>query len=130
MSKLALVFGGGLALLLGITVVERINTPSEKDFVSVPLPDGISANQVVVSGLLDCPQSGTQTRQVIDQLTAAQIPYQHITNFSFSAADDWAGIQRLNEVLKRGAPVVFVNGKVKAQPTPQEVIAEYRKARR
>ncbi len=125
---LKLIFAGSLTLLLGITAFERFNKPSETDFVAVPLPNEVQPTQVVVSGLLDCPQSGAKTRQVIDQLTAAHIPYQHITTFTFSNTDDWAGLQRFNEVIKRGAPLVFVNGKVKANPTPEEVIAEYRKA--
>ncbi|MDX2243064.1 MAG: hypothetical protein NW224_20480 [Leptolyngbyaceae cyanobacterium bins.302] len=130
MSQLKLVFVGSLAVLIGITVFERLNQPSEAVFVEVPLPNEISSGEVVVSGLLTCPHSGAKTRSVLDKLTEAQIPHKHLTSFGFSNTDDWAGVHRLNEILKRGAPVVFVNGKAKADPTPEEVIAEYRKASR
>lgn len=130
MSQLKVIFVGSLALLIGLTVFEKFNTPSTTEFVQVPIPDGFPANQVVVSGLLDCPHSGKNTRAVIDKMTETQIPYQHITSFSFSNSDDWAGMQRLNEILKRGGPVVFVNGKAKSNPTPDEVVAEYRQGDR
>jgi len=130
MSQLKLIFVGSLVLLLGIKACEQINKPSEKSFVSVPTPDEVEPDKVVVSGLLDCPQSGPNTRNVINKLTEAHIPYKHITSFGFSNTDDWAGLQRLNEIIKRGAPVVFVHGKAKANPTPDEVIAEYRKTNR
>jgi len=130
MSLLKVLFAGGLAVWLGLTVFERVNTPSSTEFVQVPLPEEFPPNQVVVSGLLDCPNSGKNTRAMIDKMTEAQIPYQHITSFSLSNTDDWAGIQRLNEILKRGGPVVFVHGKAKSNPTPDEVIAEYRRGDR
>ena len=130
MSLLKLIFTGSLVLLLGIKACEQLNKPSETSFVTVPMPDEVEPDKVVVSGLLNCPHSGQTTRSVLDKLTAAQIPYKHITSFGFSNADDWLGLQRLNEIIKRGAPVVFVNGKAKANPTPEEVIAEYRKLNR
>lgn len=130
MPQFKLIFVSSLMLLIGITIFERINQPSENSFVAVPLPDEIEPDKVVVTGLLDCPNSGPETRNVMSQLTAAQIPYKHITSFRFTNTDDWLGLQRLNEIIKRGAPVVFVHGKAKANPTPEEVIAEYRQRNR
>lgn len=130
MSQLKLVFVGSLALLIGMTVFEQLNKPSDAVFVEVPMPNEVSSGEVVVSGLLTCPHSGAKTRSVLAKLTEAQIPHKHITAFGFSNTDDWAGIHRLNEILKRGAPVVFVNGKAKSNPTPDEIVAEYRKVNR
>lgn len=127
MSQLKLVFVGSLVLFLGLKAYQQINKPSETSFVAVPVPDEVEPDKVVVSGLLDCPQSGPNTRNVLNKLTEAQVPYKHITSFHFSNTDDWMGVQRLNEIIKRGAPVVFVHGKAKANPTPDEVVAEYRR---
>ena len=130
MSQLKIIFVGSLALWLGITAVEKLNQPSTANFVEVPTLDGVAPGQVVVSGLLDCPHSGKNTRGVLDKLTAAQIPFKHVTSFGISDTDDWDGVQRLSQIAQRGSPIVFVNGKAKANPNPEEVIAEYKKAGR
>lgn len=127
MSLLKIVLAGSLAVWLGLTVFERVNTPSATEFVAVPTPDEVPPDRVVITGLLNCPQTGKNTRDLINRMTEAQIPYKHITSFGFGNTDDWAGLQRLNEILKRGGPVVFVHGKAKSNPTPEEVIAEFRR---
>lgn len=126
MSQLKLILAGSAALLIGITAFEKVNEPSATSFVEVPTPAELESAPVVVAGLPSCPHSGQQTKALLDQLTAANIPHKNITSFSFEGTDDWQGIHRLNEIMKRGAPIVFVNGKAKSNPNINEVIAEYR----
>lgn len=127
MSLLKIVFAGSLVVWLGLTAWERVTAPSTTEFVTVPTPDEVPPDRVVITGLLNCPQTGKNTQALITKMTEAQIPYQHITQFGFANTDDWAGLQRLNEIIKRGGPVVFVHGKAKSNPTPDEVIAEFRR---
>ena len=127
MSRLSLIFVGSLTLLIGITIFDKVMKPSSASFVAVPMPVEVEPTQVVVAGLPSCPHSGKETQSLLNQLATANIPHKNITSFSFANADDWHGVYQLNEIMKQGAPVVFVNGKAKSKPSSDEVIAEYRR---
>jgi hypothetical protein len=123
-----LLFVGGFCLLVAGYVFQGGNRKSAiASFVAVAAPDQAEPAQVLVIGPTCNSVAGVRTRQLADRLAQAQIPYKHTDSFSFSVSnpEDFQGISRLNQVMQGDAPVVFVNGRAKANPQFEEVVAEY-----
>jgi hypothetical protein len=60
------------------------------------------------------------------QLASRNIPSLRSHDVSFAATNPEPGIgERLNAVMNGELPIVFVNGKGRANPTLDEVISEY-----
>lgn len=130
LSQGKLIVGGSLLLLIGMLVMEAVNKPSESSFVAVATPNGVDPQQVVVVGPIACNSpAGTRTKELTDKLTASNIPHKHIAAFSVTNTEDWDGIDRLNQIMKRDSPIVFIQGKAKANPKFEEVVAEYGKVK-
>lgn len=94
-------------------------------FVAVTNPEGFNPAQVVVLGPNCSSAAGQRTRALIAQLAQARVPYVQASDFSVTASADVQGLYRLQEVMQGDAPIVFVNGKAKANPQMQEVMSEY-----
>ncbi|KGF72440.1 hypothetical protein DO97_08685 [Neosynechococcus sphagnicola sy1] len=102
---------------------------SSNGFVSAPLPDAMAANphQVLVVGP-DCDSpEGVKTRELTRQLIQHNIPVQQASSVAFGSdsGTDFEAIDRVDQVMQAGSPIVFVRGKAKANPGIEEVIAEY-----
>jgi hypothetical protein len=105
--------------------------PSPNGFVALPALAGSSPGQVIVFAPENCPsEKAQQADELARQLASRNIPAlrSHDVSFTSSDPDPAIGI-RLDSVMKGELPIVFVNGKGKANPTLEQVIAEYGAAR-
>jgi len=101
--------------------------PSPNGFVAMPAMAGSDPKQVVVFAPENCPsEKAQQADDLAQQLASRNIPSvrSHDVSFSSSDMDPAIGV-RLNSVMNGELPIVFVNGRGKANPTLEEIIAEY-----
>jgi hypothetical protein len=101
--------------------------PSPNGFVALPAMNNVDPRQVVVFAPENCPSDkAQQADDLARQLAARSIPAvrSHDVSFASSDPDPAIGI-RLNSVMNGDLPIVFVKGKGKANPTLDEVVAEY-----
>jgi hypothetical protein len=100
---------------------------SPNGFVMVPAMAGADPKQVVVFAPENCPsEKAQQADDLARQLSAHNIPTlrSHDVTFTSTDMDPKIGV-RLDSVMKGELPIVFVNGRGKANPTIEQVIAEY-----
>ena len=89
-------------------------------------PNGTDPNQVVIVAAPNCPRpAARRAAELAEQLAAQQIPCIQTGTVEFTFTTD-AEVEQMNKVMNAGAPMVFVNRKVKSNPTLVEVVAEYR----
>lgn len=101
--------------------------PSANGFVTLPMLVGGTPGQVVVFAPENCPsEAAARADSMAHQLASRNIPSLRSHDVSFAATNPEPGIgERLNGVMNGELPIVFVNGKGKANPTLDEVISEY-----
>jgi len=101
--------------------------PSVNGFLALPTLVNSSSGQVIVYAPENCPsEKARQADELARQLASRNIPSLRSHDVSFSSTDPDPSIgERLNSVMNGELPIVFVNGKGKANPTLDEVIAEY-----
>lgn len=111
---------------------ERIlfSEKSVNGFIPVVMPDGVKPNTVVIFAPLNCPSSAAQRAQSLsEKLTRLGIPNVRSSSYSSNITeptlDDKNRLKRTTFVLNGEIPAVFVGGMAKANPTPDEVVAEY-----
>lgn len=103
---------------------------SPNGFVMMPPMTGADPGQVVVFAPENCPsEKAQQADDLTRELVSRNIPAvrSHDVTFSASDPDPKVGV-RLNSVMNGELPIVFVNGRGKANPTIGEVVDEYRAA--
>ena len=101
---------------------------SPSGFVQVPMPDGMSAHGVVVFAPDNCPSDAAQRAYaLVSELGGQGIPVVRASAASFDNLPDAATAARVRAVMQGEIPIVFVNGKAKADPSVQDVLAEYRR---
>ena len=103
---------------------------SPNGFVSVVMPEGVNKNTVVILAPVNCPSDAAQRADALaNELTRLGIS--NIRSSSYSAdiadptAEQKAGLERAVSILEGEIPVVFINGRGKANPTAEDVVAEY-----
>jgi hypothetical protein len=101
--------------------------PSEQGFRSIPLPDGVSARGIVVFAPKHCTSDAARrTEDLIRHLSRHGVAYARTDSANFNNLASQADASRVMSVMNGPVPIVYVNGKAKANPTPQEVVAELR----
>jgi len=105
--------------------------PSPNGFLELPAMDNVDPRQVVVFAPENCPSEKAQLADdMARQLAARNIPAVRSHDVSFTSTDpDPAVGARLNTVMNGELPIVFVKGRGKANPTIEEILAEYRGGR-
>ena len=102
---------------------------SANGFISLPSLANAAPKQVVVFAPENCSKESAQrSDSLAQQLTHRNIPSVRSHDVTFTASNPEPGVQdRLNSVMNGEFPIVIVNGKGKgkANPTLDEVIAEY-----
>lgn len=101
---------------------------SANGFVAIPMPSDVSDREVLVIAAENCPKEDSRRAdELAGQLSRLDIPVSrtHSVNFTFSNPDSRV-IGRVNKVMRGKLPIVFIHGKAKANPTLEEVVAEYR----
>ncbi len=104
-------------------------TAGASDFKAAPIPDGVSVHGIVVFTPSDCPSDAAQRAEALMRHLHEQgIPYSRTDAAHFSNVTSPAQITQIKEIMTGPVPVVFVNGRAKANPTPEEVVVEYRRS--
>ena len=100
---------------------------SANGFVALPALAGADPRQVVVFAPQNCPkEDARRSDELAQSLAQRNIPSVRTHDVAFTSSDPDPGIgARLNAVMNGELPIVIVNGKGKANPTLDEVIAEY-----
>lgn len=100
---------------------------SANGFIALPSLVNADPKQVVVFAPQNCPkESARRSDDLAQQLAQRNIPSVRSHDVTFTSSDPDPGIgARLNAVMNGELPIVFVNGKGKANPTLDEVMAEY-----
>jgi len=100
---------------------------SSYGFVDVPLPDGQSGSGVVIFAPVNCPSDAAQRAEMLAQhLSAQNVPYVRSENANFGNLGSQEEANRVMAIVEGGIPVVFVRSRAKANPSPEDVVAEYR----
>ena len=101
---------------------------SASGFVQVPMPEGMAAHGVVVFAPDNCPSDAAQRAYaLVSELGGMGVPVVRASAASFDNLPDAETAARVRAVMDGPIPVVFVNGRAKADPSVQDVIAEYRR---
>lgn len=99
-------------------------------FVPAQMPDGAAPDSVLILAPVNCPHEGARRADALAQrLQQLGIPAVRSNHYSVAriTPDNAPSVNRAVEVLRTEmVPVVFVNGRAKANPTSDEVVAEYR----
>lgn len=99
-------------------------------FVDIPMPDGMPARGVVVFAPENCPQdAGQRANALASHLEAQGIPFTRASNAEYSALSSQDDVSRVMSVMNGPLPIVYVNGRARANPVPRDVVAEYRRGR-
>ncbi len=107
---------------------------SPNGFVPVAMPAGARRNTVLVLAPPNCPSEQAQRSEALVAALAREgIPIARGSGFSIDIAnpspEQIAGIDRAVAVFRQGAPAVFINGMAMSDPSPAQVVAEYRRTR-
>ncbi len=99
-------------------------TSTDSTFVALPPADGHEAGAVVVIAPIGCTrEEARRAEQLAADLGRSGVRVQRTNRISFTGFDP-AEAGRIQSVMNGGVPIVFVNGKGKANPTFNEVMAE------
>lgn len=107
---------------------------SASGFIPAAMPDGTPPNAVVILAPLHCSSEEAQRADSLAaELERLRIPVVRSSQYSASSnGSDSAGqadLKRAISILNGQVPAVFVNGMGKANPSADEVIAEYQRTR-
>ncbi len=101
----------------------------EHGFMELDPPQGVSTGEVVILAAQNCPREGAQRADHLAREMAERgFHVKRTSNASFapSPTDDIdAFVRRHNAMMNGEVPIVFVNGRVKANPSVDDVVAEY-----
>lgn len=105
---------------------------ASRGFVALPGFAGSSNRAVVIFAPENCPEdAGRRADALADQLGRSGVPVSRLSHVSFAMTDaDPATVQRINAVMTGTIPIVVVRGRAKANPSLDEVLAEYSAAAR
>jgi hypothetical protein len=105
---------------------------SSNGFLPVPMPEGAARNTVMVFAPHNCPREGAQRAAALTR-ALTRLGISNVSTSHYGAqvyepnSDTEAGFRRLSVVMNGEVPIVLVNGMGKANPTVDEVVAEYRR---
>lgn len=102
---------------------------ADTGFIPLPLPKIGSPGRVVVFAPDNCSrEEGRKSDELVRELERQKIPHVRSNTAQFEAADP-ASFGKLQGVMSGKAPIVFINGRGKSNPSLPEVLAEYQRAR-
>jgi hypothetical protein len=109
-------------------------TADSNGFIAVEMPSGAPPKTALILAPVNCPHEGAQRADsMARRLSEMGIP--NIRTSSYSVETSGPSTPQMSELLERSTvvlngqiPIVLVNGMGKANPTVDEVAAEYRHA--
>lgn len=104
----------------------------DSGFVRMPQPVGTSTGEVLIFAPLHCSSDAAARAEALSQELASKgIPHVRLNTARFDMErPDQQMMKRLKQVMEGTVPIVFVHGRAKANPTLDEVVAEYGASRR
>lgn len=125
------------AAIIGAVVYAKSNSrtitasqpKNQTGFVKAAMPEGAIAREVLIVGPECDRPEGIRARTLAASLAKLNIPYRRTESISMnsdSTDDIFEAVEQMDHLMKGDAPVVFINAKGKANPTLDEVVAEYR----
>lgn len=102
---------------------------ASRGFVSLPAFPGSNGRAVVIFAPENCPEdAGRRADALADALSRSGVPVSRLNHvgFNVSGPDE---ASRINAVMNGSIPIVVVRGRGKANPSLDEVLAEYSAAR-
>ena len=124
MIKLILIIG------LGVTAYNYYQAPeaeyvSKNGFVSLPKPSNFNTDSVIIFAAQNCTKAAARRADSLAaELSSRNIPYTRASRASFSNYDPSLKKQ-LDSVMRGTLPIVFIDDMAKANPTLEEVLAEF-----
>lgn len=112
----------------------NVSQESPGGFQPVLMPDGAKDNEVLIFAAVNCPHEEAQRADALaEDLTRKGIPNRRSSSFSLNlkepTAELQAAVKRTTDVMNGTIPAVFINGMAKANPTLDEVVAEYERTK-
>lgn len=102
----------------------------ENGFVELAPPVGVKPDKVFIFAPANCPREGGRRSDALAQsLAEHDVAFRRTSEIAFEPMDTDT-LRRVNAVLHGDVPIVAVNGRMKANPSIEEVIAEYEAAQR
>ena len=98
---------------------------ADTGFMQVAWIQDASPNEVIVMGPTWNSPTGRRTRQLVWDLEAQDIPCRFVTSVQNIQQGDQELTQAWNTVMQGMPPIVYINGKAKANPTLEDVVTEY-----
>ena len=99
-------------------------------FIPVHMPDGAEQGTVLILAPRNCPSAQARRADALaGELTRAGIPNRRTATYFIARASrgDQAEIARALDLMRLDrAPVVMIDDRAKANPTTEEVVAEFR----
>jgi hypothetical protein len=110
---------------------ESTGSSASRGFVPLPAFAGSSGRAIVIFAPENCPEdAGRRADALADSLSRSGVPVSRLSHVSFTTTDaDPTTVQRINAVMTGTIPIVVVRGRAKANPSLDEVMAEYSAAR-
>ena len=106
----------------------EIGDPSS-EFVSIPMPDGLPQSGIVIFAPKNCPSDAARrAERLTGFLKERGIGVTRAQSASYNSLTSKEEAERVMAVMNGDIPIVYVNGRAKANPTPEEVEAEYRRS--
>lgn len=107
---------------------KAMQTVSKNGFVEVPQPSEGDPSEVMIFAAVNCPSDAAKRADELSrQLSTRGIPNFRLDNVNFETTEQGnKDFAVLSKIMMGTAPVVFVGGKAKANPTLDEVVNEYR----
>jgi len=103
----------------------------ENGFIALAQPAGITPDKVFIFAPANCPrEAGRRSDALTQSLADRGVAYSRSAHLAYEPMDQVI-LDRVNAVIAGdNAPIVFVNGRIKANPTLEEVLAEYETTQR
>ena len=103
---------------------------SPNGFVEMTLPNGWSAHGVTFWAPVSCSKEQLRrAEQIRDHLVSHGVPFTFERSLAYSGSEPPPDFPQIEALFKREPPIVFVHGRARSNPTPEEVEAEYRGVR-
>jgi hypothetical protein len=107
---------------------------SSREFIPVAMPDDAIPNQVIIYAPLNCPSEATiRANALAAKLNQIGISVKRSDSFQYSRNNrsdgERASLVHSGELINGELPAVFINGRGKAKPSLEEVVAEFNHSR-
>ena len=104
-----------------------LDSADASGFVELPPTQGVDPNSVLILAAPNCPKAGAQRAAALaDALYQRGIPYVQSGHSEFDITPQTRyDKHQLDAVMMGPTPVVLIRGRAKANPSLEEVLAEY-----